>query len=103
MPGISYPDQHDRELIKAFSTLKNEKEIQHFLRDLMTIGEIKEFAKRFQIAKQLWMTDKPYLQIASEVKTSTTTVTRVADWLFKQGLNGYQTVLKQLFPQGKSN
>lgn len=95
-----YPDSHDKELIAAFAHLKNEKEIEHFLRDLMTLSEIKEFAKRLQIAKKLWTTDQPYLEIAKGVGTSTTTVTRVADWLFKQGLDGYQVVLTRLY--GKS-
>jgi len=94
-----YPDKHERELIKSFGALKNEKEIEHFLRDLMTLAEIKEFAKRFQIAKQLWTSDKPYMKIAQEVGTSTTTVTRVADWLYKQGLDGYKAVLQRLYPQ----
>ncbi len=96
---MQYPDKYDKELIKAFSVLKTEKEIEHFLRDLLTIAEIKEFSKRLRIAKQLWTSEKSYLEIAKEVETSTTTVTRVAQWLFKEGLNGYQTVLKQLFPK----
>jgi TrpR-related protein YerC/YecD len=96
---MSYPDKYDKELIKAFTHLKTEKEIEHFLRDLLTISEIKEFSKRFFIAKQLWTTKKSYLEIADTVKTSTTTVTRVAQWLFKEGLNGYQNVLKRMFPE----
>lgn len=96
---MAYPDKHDKELIRAFAQLKTEKEIEHFLRDLLTISEIKEFSKRLFIAKQLWTTKKSYLEIAKSVSTSTTTVTRVAQWLFKEGLDGYQTVLKRLFPE----
>ncbi len=96
---MPYPDQHDQELIAAFRTLKSDKEMENFLRDLLTISEIKEFAKRFQIAKHLWAGDKSYVEIAQEAQTSTTTVTRVAQWLFKEGLNGYQTVLNRLFPK----
>jgi TrpR-related protein YerC/YecD len=98
---MQYPDKHDKELIKAFSTLETEKEIEHFLRDLLTIAEIKEFSKRLRIAKELWTSEKSYLEIAKEVETSTTTVTRVAQWLFKEGLNGYQAVLKKLYPKSK--
>jgi len=99
MPKKSYPDADDQELILAFSSLKTKPETEHFLRDLLTLSEIKEFSKRFQIAKQLWLTEKSYLEIASQAKTSTTTVTRVANWLYKEGLNGYQTALKRLFPK----
>jgi uncharacterized protein YerC len=52
---MAYPDKFDKELIKAFASLKTEKEIENFLRDLLTISEIKEFSKRLNIAKQLWL------------------------------------------------
>jgi len=91
----NYPDKKDRKLIKAFSLLKSETEIQNFLRDLLTISEIKEASNRFQIATLLWKRELSYESIARKAETSTTTVTRVAHWLFKEGLNGYQTVLKR--------
>lgn len=94
-----YPDEHDRALIRAFSKLKTEKEVENFLRDLLTLPEIKETANRFHIATLLWRGGMSYQAIAKQAKTSTTTVTRVADWLFKKGLNGYQTVLKRIFPK----
>lgn len=97
---MPYPTPLDKQLIKAVTSLKNELEVQHFLRDLLTPAEIAEFAKRFEIAKQLWTTNKPYLEIAQKTKTSTTTVTRVAHWLYQAGLNGYKTVLKRLFGTG---
>ena len=99
MINESYPDKFDHELIKAFTTLKSEAEIEAFLRDVFTIGEIKEASRRLQIAKKLWLGNTNYLQIASDLKTSTTTVTRVADWLFNKGLNGYLTVLERLYPK----
>lgn len=93
----NYPSSADKELIKAFKNLRTETEIQNFLRDLLTIAEIREFSKRFQIAKLLWTTDQSYAQIAQITKTSTTTVTRVAFWLNEVGLNGYKTILKRLY------
>jgi TrpR-related protein YerC/YecD len=92
-----YPDEMDQQLIKVFAALETEKEVEHFLRDLMTETEIKEMSRRFQIAKRLWLKQGSYLEIASDLKTSTTTVTRVADWLFKQSEGGYRTVLNRLF------
>jgi TrpR-related protein YerC/YecD len=94
----NYPDKLDQQLVKAIASLKSEKEIQNFLRDILTLAEIKEASKRLQIAKLLWTTDMSYAEIAGDVKTSTTTVTRVNDWLRNKGLDGYQVVLKNLFP-----
>jgi TrpR-related protein YerC/YecD len=99
MINESYPDDFDQQLIKAFASLKSETEIEAFLRDIFTIAEIKEASRRFQIAKRLWLGNTNYLQIASDLKTSTTTVTRVADWLFNKGLHGYLTVLQRLHPK----
>jgi len=97
----TYPTKQDRELIKGFSQLKNEKEITGFLRDLLTPAEIEEFSRRFQIAKLLWTSTKSYAEIAEQVGTSTTTVTRVSHWLYKESAQGYATVLERFFGQSK--
>lgn len=94
-----FPDKKDQQLIKAFSLLKNEKEIQGFLRDLFTLAELKEASNRFHIATLLWQGGMSYIEIAKECGTSTTTVTRVNEWLFKRGGNGYLNVLKRLYPK----
>lgn len=96
----TFPSKSDRELIQAFTNLKSEKEITGFLRDLLTPAEIEEFSRRFQIAKLLWTTNLPYVDIAQKVGTSTTTVTRVSQWLYKEPWHGYGTVLQRIF--GKS-
>ncbi len=96
-----YPTQSDIELIKAFAQLKSEKEVAAFLRDILTPAEISEFSQRFQIAKLLWTTNYPYIKIAEKVKTSTTTVTRVAQWLYKEPWQGYSTVLERMFGTSK--
>lgn len=96
----TYPTRSDRELIQAVSYLKGEKEIAGFLRDLLTPAEIEEFSRRFQIAKLLWTTKLPYVEIAEKVGTSTTTVTRVSQWLYKESWHGYSSVLQRIY--GKS-
>lgn len=93
----NYPNQTTQELIQAFSLLENNREIAQFLRDLLTPAEIEEFSNRFQIAKLLWTTPLSYLDIAQQVGTSTTTVTRVAQWLFKEDQGGYRAVLERQF------
>ncbi len=82
-------------MIKAFASLKSEQDVANFLRDLLTLPEIEEFANRIAIAKLL-QEKKSYLEIARQIKTSTTTVTRVAQWL-KNGCGGYKKVFKLLF------
>lgn len=98
-----YPNKTDKELIEAIAQLKSEKEITAFLRDLLTLSEIREFATRFQVAKLLWTSNQPYLAIAKKHQASTTTVTRVAHWLFKESWQGYATALKRMFGLAKRN
>ena len=96
----SYPDSNMQNLINAFSTLKTPEEIANFLRDLMTVKELKDMSQRWQIA--LLLDQKlPYLEIAKLVGVSTTTVTRVALWL-NHGKGGYLTALSRLHPDGKN-
>jgi len=96
MKKETYIPQNEREklLIKAFMLLKTESDVAALLRDLLTPAEIEEFANRIMIVKLL-NEGLPYLEIAKTVGTSTTTVTRVAHWLYN-GCGGYQSLLKKL-------
>ncbi len=85
-------DQKEQALAKAFLKLKTEQEMLNFLRDLMTPAEITEFGKRLEIARLLKKGEKSYVEIAKELGTSTTTVTRVSQWL-KNGCGGYEKVV----------
>ncbi len=91
----------NKELIKAISRLETEKEITGFLRDILTPAEIEEFSKRFWIAKLLWTMELSYVDIARKVGTSTTTVTRVGQWLYKESWHGYSTVLRRMYGNSK--
>jgi TrpR-related protein YerC/YecD len=82
--------------ISMNKVFKNADEAAMLVRDMMTPAEISEFSNRLEIARLLKNGEKSYLEIAKEVGTSTTTVTRVAHWLFR-GCGGYWTVLKRLF------
>jgi len=81
-------------LARAFLNLKTEREVTDFLRDLLTLPEIEEFANRLEIARLLTR-GLSYKKIAEQTGVSTTTVTRVAHWLFK-GCGGYYKALKKL-------
>lgn len=85
-------NEKEKQLMKAFLKLKNEKEVAAFLRDILTLPEIEEFANRLEIARLL-KKGESYLNIAKKTGTSTTTVTRVAQWL-NSGCGGYKKVLR---------
>ena len=86
--------RNKQRLIDAFISLKNSDETKRFLRDLFTPSEIEEFAKRFQAAEML-LNKVPYTKIEEKTGLSSTTIARVAKYLFgKQG--GYAQVLNKL-------
>lgn len=84
-------NQKTNSLFKAIISLKSVKEAERFFRDLCTIDEITEMSERWQIAR---MVNKglPYREIATKLAVSTTTVARVASWLYN-GAGGYRLVL----------
>lgn len=82
------------DLYQAILKLKTPAEVAAFWRDLLTLKEIKIFAKRWQMAQLLYQ-GLPYAAIAKKLKVSTTTVTRTAFWL-KHGRGGYRLVLSRL-------
>ena len=90
----SYKPKNEKEkfLTKAFLKLKTEQAVENFLRDLLTIKEMEEFANRLEMAKLLKQ-GLSYKAIAKKLGVSTTTVTRVALWLFR-GCGGYKKVIK---------
>ena len=89
-----WADKKTDELFRAILSLKTISECERFFRDLLTLNEIKEFSIRWQIACLL---DKnmSFRKIAEKTKTSTTTVGRVAYWLY-HGQGGYRLVLDKL-------
>jgi TrpR-related protein YerC/YecD len=61
------------------------------MRDLCTLTELEALAHRWHIARLL-DEKRPYLEIADTIRTSTATVTRVAQWL-RHGTGGYRLAL----------
>src|SRR3954447_10926474 len=82
-----------QELAAAFLALKTPDEVAAFLRDLCTPAEIGALSPRLQVAKLLAQ-GLPYATVAERVGASTTTVTRVAQWL-RRGEGGYGIVLER--------
>ena len=84
-----------KQLYTAILKLKSLPEAEKFFRDLLTLPEIDEFSKRWQIATALWHRQGSYETIAKKIKVSTTTVTRVAHWLH-HGRCGFRLILDRL-------
>ena len=82
------------ELCEAISSMSSVDEVERFLRDLCTLGELEAMSHRWQVA-QLLDEGLPYQEIARRTHASTTTVTRVAQWL-RRGEGGYRLVLDRL-------
>ena len=82
-------------LSTALKNLNSDKDIDNFLKDLCTPAEIEAMKERWAVAQLLYKGDTTYRDIASKLKTSTATVTRVARFLFKESNKGYLSLLKQ--------
>jgi TrpR-related protein YerC/YecD len=76
--------------------LKNNKEVNEFLTDLCTPSELKALNERWSVAQTLNKNELSYREIADKLKTSTTTVTRVARFLSSEQNDGYKTILKRI-------
>ena len=88
-----WPTSEHREVFETIASLRTPDEVEHFLRDLCTISELDAMAHRWQVA-QLLDEGLPYLEVAKRARASTTTVTRVAQWL-RRGEGGYQLALQR--------
>ena len=80
----------------AILLLKNKSEVNDFLKDLCTPSELKALEERWAVAQLLYQDTLSYREIASKLKTSTTTVTRVARFLVNEPNKGYQKILKRI-------
>jgi TrpR-related protein YerC/YecD len=81
-------------LYQAILSLKNEGEMQKFLRDLLTEAEINEFTNRWKVARML-AEKVSYEVIAAETGMSSTTIARISKWL-NTGMGGYKFMVKRM-------
>ncbi|MFL2689998.1 MAG: YerC/YecD family TrpR-related protein [Gammaproteobacteria bacterium] len=80
-------------LYKAIEKLKTHQQARAFLTDLCTPKEIESLIERWEVAKLLSTKKYTYREIATKLGASTTTVTRVARFLFNENNNGYKSIL----------
>lgn len=91
---MDWNTKENKTLVRAILSLETPDEAKRFLRDLMTEGELEEFAKRLQVAEML--TQKiPYSIIEKKTGLSSTTVARVSKWLNGKG-GGYTTIINRI-------
>ena len=83
------------DLCDALARLDRRDDIAAFLRDACTLSELQAICHRLEVARLLDEGGRTYLEIARDVGTSTTTVTRVAHWLH-HGEGGYRIALDRL-------
>ena len=81
-------------LFEAIMSLRDVDEAEQFFRDLCTLRELEEMTQRWAIARMLAQ-GHPYREIADETRSSTATVTRIAQWL-RHGAGGYTMILDRL-------
>jgi TrpR-related protein YerC/YecD len=88
-----WPTREHKDLFETVASLRTADEAQRFLRDLCTRAELDAMAHRWQVARLL-DDGLPYLEVARRAHASTTTVTRVAQWL-RRGEGGYRLALQR--------
>lgn len=91
---MNWNKKENARLINAFILISSKSEAERFIRDLMTEGEIEEFAKRLETAEML-VKKTSYLVIQKETGFSSTTIARVSKWL-NGDLKGYKTMIDKL-------
>ncbi len=91
---MDWNNNEKKRLVKAILNLENQNEVESFLRDLLTLKEIDEFAKRLETASLL-SKGVQYSAIEEQTGFSSRTIARVSHWL-KNGKGGYKLALEKL-------
>jgi len=85
-------------LLDAILDLEDRVEAAAFLRDLCTLGEIRDLAQRWAVARML-DDGLHYSDISRRTGASTATITRIAAWL-NHGEGGYRAALAKARSRG---
>ena len=81
-------------LFEALTKIENTKQCRSVLKDLCTPKEVLALEERWEVAKLLYTKKYTYREIAQMIGASTTTVTRVARFMFNEKNKGYTSLLK---------
>jgi TrpR-related protein YerC/YecD len=89
-----------RELLDAIVSLDDVDEAADFLRDLCTLGELRDMSQRWAVVRLL-DAGMHYGEISRTTGASTATITRIASWLH-HGEGGYRRMLDRLAERSRS-
>lgn len=89
-----------RALLEAIVVLDAPDEAADFLRDLCTLGELRDMSQRWAVVRLL-DAGLHYGEISRETGASTATITRIASWLY-HGEGGYRRMLDRLAERGSA-
>ncbi len=78
-------------LVSALRACKTDEDMENMLRDVATLSELQAWGERLEVARLL-SRGLSYRQVAAQTGASTTTVTRVANFL-ENGEGGYRKIL----------
>jgi TrpR-related protein YerC/YecD len=81
-------------LVTAILRLDDREVAERFLRDLCTLGELRDMAQRWAVVRML-DAGMHYAEISRRTGASTATITRIASWL-NHGEGGYRRMLDRL-------
>src|SRR6188508_3595704 len=85
-------------LLDAIVQLDDRDEAAQFLRDLCTLGELRDLSQRWAVVRMLDQ-GLHYAEISRLTGASTATITRIASWL-NHGEGGYRAMLDRLDAEG---
>jgi TrpR-related protein YerC/YecD len=86
--------ERPQQLVSVLLSINDPRDMQNFLRDLMTEKEIIETSARLEAAKMLNDGAK-YIEIIKKTKLSSRTIARISDWL-QNGNQGYMVALRSI-------
>ena len=81
-------------LVDVILRLDEREDAERFLRDLCTLGELRDMAQRWAVVRLL-DAGMHYAEISRQTGASTATITRIASWL-NHGEGGYRQMLEQV-------
>lgn len=86
-------------LFDTILSLEDRTEAERFFRDLLTLGELRDLALRWSVARLL-DGGMHYAEISRRTGASTATITRIASWLH-HGEGGYRLMLDRMRSAGR--
>lgn len=98
--GEDWRTEETAALFDAVLLLDTRDEAAAFFRDLCTYHELEEMSQRWAVARLL-ASGLPYRKISDQTGVSTTTVTRISQWL-QHGTGGYRAMLERTGELGET-